>query len=430
MRNRKHSKITILILTLAMMLSMGTFVFAAQDTVGDATIETKTSSATLNIPKTLIVTNPEEIRVYGPTVTYNFTIDPATVTDGSYVESDADRSEEGDYASAVVNPGVADGVSVTTQPSFTSAETAAATGKKGVELSSNIVVTTDISKFTKAGIYRYELKDATTADTLTAAGITRETDYAATRYLDVYIYNDSPSGLKIGGYTLLKANETAVTGDNDTAKKSPGFISGSEKDETTGKVTTEGSEPTDLYNTINVKVEKEVTGGLGDKTNLFPFTIAVSNSGMTYYTTQDVAADVPGTPGSATSISKALKHGDAFLMKGLNPKAEVTYTEENNTDDTYQVTISDKDGGVVNSIDKKKTAKNETQTSGAQKVSNYVDSSTQKIEASDYSQIKFTNNLNEISPTNVVIRFAPYLFILGGAVMLLIVSRRRRTEEE
>ena len=44
--------------------------------------------------------------------------------------------------------------------------------------------------------------------------------------------------------------------------------------------------------------------------------------------------------------------------------------------------------------------------------------------------IEVANNLDSISPTNVVMRFAPYLFILGGAVVLLAVSRRRKAEQE
>lgn len=424
-------KFSTVLLALTMIFAMSISAFAAQDTVGDATIEIKSGASTLNIPKTLIVTNPEEIKVYGPTVTYNFTASPATVEEGTKVTTDAEYPDrtENDFATAVVKAGPVQGVTVTTQPSFTTAETAAATGTKGVELTSNIVVTTDISKFEKAGIYRYEIKDETTDATLTAAGITRETNYDATRYLDVYIYNDSPSGLKIGGYTLLKNNTKEVTGVNDVDVKSPGFISGSEKD-ATGKVTTKGGEPTDLYNTINVKVTKEVTGGLGDKTNMFPFTIAVSNSSLTYYTTSDTATGVQGTSGNAASISKSLKHDDSFLIKGLNPKAEVTYTETNNTEDTYFVTINDKASQVVNSINKEETAKNGTQTSAAQKVSNYVNCNTQSIAPSAYSEIKFINNLDEVSPTNVVMRFAPYLFILAAGMILLMVSRRRKAEQE
>ena len=71
-----------------------------------------------------------------------------------------------------------------------------------------------------------------------------------------------------------------------------------------------------------------------------------------------------------------------------------------------------------------------TQTTGVQKVSTYEDSKTQTVVASDKATIKFINDLSEVSPTNVVMRFAPYLFILGGAMMLLVASRRRKSDQE
>ena len=67
-------KISSIVLALVMVLAMGTSVFAAQelDTVGDYMIET--TDTTLNIPKTIIVTNPEEILVYGPKVNFTFSV--------------------------------------------------------------------------------------------------------------------------------------------------------------------------------------------------------------------------------------------------------------------------------------------------------------------------------------------------------------------
>ena len=419
-------KISSIVLALIMVLAMGTSVFAAQelDTVGDYMIET--TDTTLNIPKTIIVTNPEEILVYGPTVNYTFSVEPAEVANGTKVTSNAGRTNAEDVATSTVQAGPANGVKITKQPSFSSDVTPAATGTMGVELTSNIEVTTTIGNFTKAGIYRYKIEDATAKTVLDAAGITRESGYKATRFLDVYIYNGA-NGLEIGGYTLLNSNATDITGDNDGNFKSPGFISGSEKDKN-GKVTKEGSEPTDLYNTINASLEKEVTGALGDKTNPFQFEITVNNNGeMTYYTTNDPAANVQGTSSAATAPSQALKHGDKFFIKGLNPKAKLTFVETNNTNDAYTVTINNKTAELVAA---KLVEAGLTQTSGENAVSNYASSETQDVAAVDNANIKFINDLSEVSPTNVVMRFAPYLFILGGAMMLLVASRRRKSDQE
>ena len=44
--------------------------------------------------------------------------------------------------------------------------------------------------------------------------------------------------------------------------------------------------------------------------------------------------------------------------------------------------------------------------------------------------IDVENNLDTISPTNVVMRFAPYLFILGAAIVLLVLMRRRKAHND
>lgn len=430
MKNKHFRTLSAILIALAMVFTMNMSVFAAQDTVGDATIEVKGDGATVTIPKTIIVTNPQEILVYGPTINYDFSVAPVDPAAGATVKSDAEapEREEGDYATAVVQKGVVDGVAVTTKPSFTSAETAAATGPKGVELTSNLVLTIDLSKFEKAGVYRYKVSDTTTDDALTAAGITRESGYSKERYLDVYIYNDG-NQLKIGGYTLLKTNQKEVTGDNDIESKSAGFVSGSEKDATTGKVSKKGDQPTDLYNTINAELEKEVTGGLGDKTFPFSFAIDISNNnGMTYYTTTETSETAQGTSGTAASVSQTLKHGDKFFIKGLNPKATVKYTETNGTTDTYEVTIQDKNADTVNGVENKETAANATQTTDDQNVSNYESCNTQSIAPSVYAKIKFINNLDQVSPTNVVVRYAPYLLILAAGCLLLLLGKRRKSE--
>ena len=52
-----------------------------------------------------------------------------------------------------------------------------------------------------------------------------------------------------------------------------------------------------------------------------------------------------------------------------------------------------------------------------------------KLGAADVN-VGFTNTLEAISPTGVILRFAPYVFMLAAGAALLVLSRRRRMSED
>lgn len=432
MKRNLLKRIGAVALAVAVSLTMGTAAFAA-DTVGDATnAEFETNSTTFSIPKGIVVTNPEDIKVYSPAVEYTFTINKAE--GGQKITS----TVEGKEGTRTVKTGEEGGLTITNTNgtvSFTAAETAATVGSLGIELTQNIDLSVDLEKFSSAGIYRYKISDTTDTDALTAAGITRETGFQADRYIDLYISNGT-NGLQVSGYTVIDGDEasTDINGDtNDTTAKNAGYVSGSKTD-SNGKITERGSNPADLYNTINVKLNKVVEGTMGDKQNAFPFTVDLTDVGSSYYTTMDTAANAQGTSTTATELTQALKDGESYLIKGLNPKAHVTYTEKNNTADAYIVEAAGKKSAIALTgpdAQTKEVAANGTAVTASLAVSNYEDYSTKSITPdANNEEVTYTNTLGQISPTNVVMRFAPYLFILGAAIVLLVMMRRRKAHND
>ena len=428
-------RLSTLALAAAMVLAMNTMVFAATTTNGVV----ETSDTTITLDKTILVFNANGSTVYNPGITYNYSIAPDTsVTTGTKI-----TDKDGD--TVVVQTGPTGGATLSDSTAvFSAANTTAATST-GTALTDTITASVDLSKFTKAGVYRYVITE-TQPTNLTEVGITRPSGYVATRYLDVYVKNGT-SGLEVFGYVCFTGTGTIIDGktpgNSSIDGKTTGFVEQYDSN-TDPDTTTLTGNLADRYYTYDLTIEKEITGDMADLTNAFPFTFATSNavtgqqftvaySGSTKGSiktgvTNGVAAigtDVTAEL-SDTSIASTTD-GDKLTIKGLPANTKFNITETNDTVDTYKVTIS----GVQDTDNKTETevAANGTHAvnSVAVAISNYTAyDGTDPTTTGKYSAITFTNKLDSVSPTGIVLRFAPYLLILGAGIILLVLSRRRR----
>lgn len=397
-------------LAVAVSLTMGTAAFAA-DTNDPATLDggiANSPSTTLVIPKGVTFMNDDDVTSYGPGITYSYTVAPAAVDSGTKIT-------DHDGTTGTLNAGPAGGMTIdsTTPVSFASTDTFTTTAA-GTEATKNIVLNVVLSKFSKPGIYRYVLTDTTTTEALSAAGITRASGYQTTRYIDVFI-KQGASALEVYGYAVKATNNATNNKDKDNKTgKDPGFVASS---------SAEGSN-TDKYKTYNVTLTKEVAGTMADKNHEFPFAATISNDGKKYFAAEGgISAATSADATAATSLSSILlKDGETYTIAGLSPRATVAYTETNDTTDLYEVTAA----GSISALDVTEGT-NKTYSVAAGNVSDYA--VTNVGDATNYSAVTFTNTLNEVSPTNVVMRFAPFLFIFGAAILLLVVMRRRRTQD-
>ncbi len=439
---KKMSKIFAIVLSIMMVIAISTTVFAVDDQAGTLAANGVVKNAdhssvgvTLNIPKGITVYGSMD-KVYGPTVSYTYTIGtvdvpatPNTVTDFNNV-------------TVQIKKGPADGVTLSdATAAFTSSEVSLTSGK--AEITDNITVTVDPTKFANTtygpGVYRYVITDTTNTSVLYASGITRSDTYDKTRYLDVYLkYNTTGNALEVYGYVLLATEVSPEAVDDQPltwvtpTSKSSGYISSSETEALT-----------DQYHTIDVTLTKEVTGDLGNKQHQFPFSFTVSNSGLTYYHKETVGTTASAyTDTTDTSVTGVkLADGEVYSIKGLNPKATISYTETNDTVDVYTLSVTDNADAAVNDSSSNAitsvslAASGGAKTTAALAVSNYDTDNTASsvaaaVAASDNSAITFTNNLDAISPTGYVVRFAPYVLLLAAGITLIVVMRRRRNDEE
>lgn len=466
---KKMLKIGALLMALVMILVLGTTAFAADGTNNtnddkgslngtppNTAIKTVTSNQfTLN--KTLIVFNPEAVGVYEPTIQYTYAVSPVTVSTGSdrATVTDDGSLNDNDPVTLNVKSGVAGGLAFTSAAAFANTNTKVNATKTGTLVEKNIVLTVDPTVFRAAGIYRYKLTDTTEVSALNAVGITRPEGYKVDRYIDLYVKNDGKDAttgnpkFKIENAVVFA--ETSVTDPTTddittTTLKTTGYNESAQSDNDYTDDTA-----ADHYYTYNLKVEKETTGNLADKTHQFPFAVAISDikaAKITYAGVGIAAANAADEDVSSGAVNKGtlaedsvlkLKDGDSVTFYGIPFGAKATVSEYNDTYDEY---TAKKDGtkttnastlvqlaADVTLVSKKAEEKAE--------LANILIDAGKAHTAADATQSSanttlahFTNNLAEISPTGVVLRFAPYALMLVAGIVLLVLSRRKTAKEE
>lgn len=411
MRKNLLKRIGAVALAVAVSLTMGVTSFAA----GEAELVNgvaSSDSTTLIIPKGLTMINAQSADSYGPNITFTYSVEPASVQAGTTIT-------DNDGHTGTLNAGPTGGMTLASSNVVFPGSQIFSTSPAGTEAKKNITLNLNLDNFSKPGIYRYVLTDTTATSALFAAGITRADDYQTARYIDVFIKNDNGS-LAVYGYALKATNDaTNNEGKGNTTGKDPGFIKDS---------AVEGADKTDKYETYNVELTKVVSGTLADTTHPFPFEVTISNDGKSYFAAKGDLEAARHNATSETSLSTTLKNGETYTIAGLSPRATVAVQETNDTTDLYEVTAADASSALTVSKD------GNDYSIAAAAISDYMtansDTSVNTLGTeSDYKSITYTNTLNEVSPTNVVVRFAPYLFILGAAIVLLVMMRRRKSHD-
>jgi hypothetical protein len=393
----------------ALILSLSvTSVFAAA--IGTGVVES--SDTTITIPKGVTFINEDAVTSNGPGITFSYTVAPASVTAGQYTVKDAD----GHITS--VNPGPAAGLSLDASTLTFGANETFTTSAAGVEATKNLSLSVDTSAFTKPGVYRYVITDTTAKADLFAAGITRDDNYQTTRYIDVFITRDSNDDFVVAGYALKTTNDSTDGSANPATPKDPGFVSSSDVEDGTPA-------DTDRYETYNVTITKEVDGAMGDVEHEFPFAITVSNQSKPFLAGEGTTAST-----SNTSLSATLKHGDTYTIQGLSPKATFSVVETNDTTDLYTVTVA----GSSSAISVTENAQAKTYAIAAGAVSTYdTDNSASSVnelgDETNYSAVTYTNTLDEVSPTGLVLRYGPFMILFAAALVILAASKHSDAQD-
>ena len=215
-------------------------------------------------------------------------------------------------------------------------------------------------------------------------------------FLDVYVEKNG-SGFRPFSYILTSSDEA------------PGLSTKDGADERTVDYSSKIDSITNEYTTWDLTVSKKIEGAMA--ANDFAFKVNISNVPVDVLIAQDDNAAVAGS--ESNSFSARLGDGKSTVIKGLPSKAAYAIQEEVNQLEGYSVEVVDSNNAEYDWIDTSRFG------SKAATVMGQADANA-----------AFTNTLMTISPTGVVMRFAPYMMILGAGIALVMVSRRRKAEQE
>ena len=260
-------------------------------------------------------------------------------------------------------------------------------------------ITEDDWKAVGAGVYRYVLTESYNYQVDDKYDYTSamKTNSELTRYIDVYVgyyMEDGTEKLGIIGYVVRKTT--------DGEAKTNGYVIDNVT-ETSGSV----------YKTYDLKVNKKVTGTLGDRNKDFNFTTTVKvPEGATYGYNETGDTTKNSINSSEESVKSTLKDSESFEIKGVPFGQKLTVTEDNYSGDGYKTYLA-VDAEVSNySTESRTTEQGENDTDGA-------------------TVINFENKKNDTPPTGVVMNIAPYAaMILGAGAFAGVFLGRKKSEDE
>lgn len=481
---KQIKKISALVLALVLVLSLSVSAFAAADLTngevgGFTTADTpNVNDKVVNIKKEITAYNPDETLIYGPAITYTYTIAPASgselvsITDSTSTANNDDPDHYSGLSTTVtalggvtagltVNSGAAGtSTSATGTIAWTNADVleASATGTANYK---NLTLDFTNVNFGAPGVYRYKIEEA--AASYTSSGVT-DGSSTAIRYLDVYVMRSdaydaatlAAEDWRVYGYVCIDSSlgTTAVTA---STTKTNGFV------DSNAATTTSTA---DEYRTYNLTIGKTLTGDPTMNGHKFPFdatwtkgpasgsfqfivkengTASVTKEAQAATTTVNgttVAADTLYKVGGADAVDTADKDGTPLIANGGTIKyigipngTKVTVTETNDVIGTTYFTTGTETIGTGNATSIAWTGGTSIKTQDKLIATMDPDKTTIYAQASAPAEdsnvaIQVTNTLAIISPTGVVLRVAPFIVMLAAGIIILLVTRRYRRRKE
>ena len=356
-----------------MVLALTATAFAADLTGGEvggytAPDTQNVDDKVINLKKEITVYNPDEALIYGPAITYTYTVEQPANNELVTITDQTTDHNSGLATTVTANAGIIPGVKVGNATSAADANATSSAGSvvwtnadildaspTGAANIKNLPIDFSGVVFTAPGVYRYKITE--TATSYTSSGVTNG-DITNVRYLDVYVmrspdtdatagrvaYTDGTSAnqWKIYGYVCISPESVAngvggTTAVTHSTKKTNGFVSETVPDPSNPSSTITST--ADQYHTYNLTVGKTLVGDATMNSHKFPFdatwTAGTATGSFRFAVEKTGAADVATT---AQSVATTTVNGTDVAANTLAYTYDITNTAE------YALTSTDKDG--------------------------------------------------------------------------------------
>lgn len=320
-------------------------------------------------------------KTYAPNTTFTFSVAPAK-EDGTFTADGKSISYYG---------GIPGGLVVNSEKAVAEydPETMGILGATNKTVTADGALEVYVDHFAKAktGVYKYVVSET--------AGSYDGITYDTATY-DVYLYVTEGTG-----ETAREINTVVVTKNGEVIN-----VTGNAGKAADIAFTNDYGK--DYDKTHDLTITKKVTGTLGEHNRPFEIGVTVTGADGEMYNVVSVKKDSEGeeieeTIAALTSGKKgtySLKDGESIRIYGLSESDEYVVEEnEKYQDEGYDVTYSDEDGD------------------GKGKVT------------SDATVLTITNDKDAVTPTGIVMTFAPYIALIALAGVFAVTFLRKRREE-
>lgn len=353
---------------LAAALMAGTLAVGMIGTSAFATgTETKTPTPITSITVNKKVTT--DGNTYAPNTTFTFTVE---------------NGAAGSYDGNTVYAGVTDGLKAGEGAVFSPEKQGMTTVAASYNATGTLV--TDASKFSRAGVYHYIVKEA--ANNYEGV-VTDSTVYD----VYVYVYTNENGTLYVGDVVSIK------TVDKEAVKSDLAFVNNYGEGENDS--------------THDITIKKIITGNQAKKDDTFTVTVSVSgaagekykvvlNEGTTGATTDSIT--------SGESKNFTVTNDTTIRIYGLTESDTVTVTEADNSE------------GYVATYSKVK------KSSGEEYSEKTINAGVNVKH--DASKAEVTNTKNASTPTGIVMNYGPYILMIAFAGSMAVFFFRRKNHKE